>query len=142
MTEKSDYLLCFIGIFSFESFTGQDKQKLKSKKWERLKNTKLSTIEIDVVWRLWNSCIISYKIAQRMGLLSSGNCAFCAQQNPNCLHIAYCSSAEPLWTYVWDRVGKMDLHINRKERIFGYDGSSTQLRDISGVGSALQAISV
>jgi hypothetical protein len=127
VTEENDYLLSFFGLFAFESFSAQDKQKLKSKKWERLKGTKLSSLETDIVWRIWNSCVITYKIAQRMGLMSSGNCAFCPQENPNCLHIVYCSSAEPLWSYVWDRVGKMGIHVNRKERIFGYDGSSSSL---------------
>jgi hypothetical protein len=124
VTEKNDYLLCFFGFFPFESFTGQDKQKLKSKKWERLKGTKLSSLEIDIVWRIWNSYVITYKIAQRMGLLSSGNCAFCFQENPNCLHMIFCSSAEPLWIFVWDRIRKMGICVRRKERIFGYDGSS------------------
>jgi hypothetical protein len=121
--EENDYLVCFFGYFPFESFTGPDKQKLRSKKWERLKGTKLSTIEVDIVWRIWNSSVITFKIAQKMGLMSSGNCAFCSQQNLNCLHMVFCNSAEPLWTYVWDRSEKMGIHVRRKERIFGYDGS-------------------
>jgi hypothetical protein len=124
VTEENDYLVCFFGLFAFESFSAQDQQKLKSKKWERLKGTKLSSLEIDIVWRIWNSCVLTYKIAQRMGLVSSGNCAFCSQQNPNCLHMVFCNSAEPLWTYVWDRIGKMGIRVGRKERIFGYDGSN------------------
>jgi hypothetical protein len=124
VTGENDYLLCFFGIFPFDSFTGVDKAKLKSKKWERLKGTKLSTLEVDIVWRIWNSCLITFKIAKLMGLMSSGNCSFCPQGNPNCLHLVHCSSAEVLWKYIWYLLEtRMGIVLQKKERTYGYDNA-------------------
>jgi hypothetical protein len=124
LSAQNDYLLCFFGIFPFESFSGEDQKKLRSKKWERLKGTKLSTLEVDIVWRLWNSCLITFKIAKIMGLLSSGNCSFCPQINPNCFHLVHCSSTQSLWNYIWYLLEtRMGHVIQKKEKMFGYDNS-------------------
>jgi hypothetical protein len=94
VTRNNDYVLCFFGIFPLESFSAQDSQKLRSKKWERLKGTKFSTLEVDIVWRVWSACVITPKIAKLMGLFGNGNCAFCNQNNPNAMHLVHCSSAQ------------------------------------------------
>jgi hypothetical protein len=71
ITPENDYVLLYFGIFPFKSMSVADVQKLRSKKWERLKGTKLSTFEIDIIWRLWNNCLITFKIANKMGLMST-----------------------------------------------------------------------
>jgi hypothetical protein len=100
-----------------------DVQKLRSKKWERLKGTKLSTFEIDIIWRLWNNCLITFKIANKMGLMSTGNCAFCGLVNPNCQHLAHCTSTKQLWEVVWALLEKMKFTFRKREPMFGYDSS-------------------
>ena len=96
---------------------------MKSKKWERLKGTKLSTHELDIVWRLWNGCLITFKIAKLMGLISTWNCAFCAQVNPDARHLVFCRSTDSLWLSVWSILDKMKVTVQKKERLFGYDES-------------------
>jgi len=120
---KNDYIMVFFGIFSFESFTKMEIQKLKSTKWKRLIGTMLSTTEIDIIWRLWNSALITFKIANRMNLMSSGNCAYCNVVNPNCHHLVFCKTAESLWTTIWDLLRKMERPIRKRERMYGYDES-------------------
>ncbi len=123
LTTENDYLLCFFGIFPISSFSSANVQKLKSKKWERLKETKLSTMEIDVIWRMWNSSLITFKIASLMGLISSSICIYCKLANPNCHHLVFCTSAKAMWDCVWTIAEKMGLENRKREHIFGYDSS-------------------
>jgi len=121
ISKENGYITSYFGIFTFDSLSSVDKLKLKSKKWERLKGTKLSTTEIDIVWRIWNNSIITFKIASLMKLLSNGSCPYCNLVNPNCTHLVFCSSTKLFWDFIWALFMNMKIQITKKEALFGYD---------------------
>jgi hypothetical protein len=121
-TGNNDYWLCFFVFFPFSSFNRIELQKFNSNKWKRLATTKFSSIETDIVWRIWNRCVITPKIANLMGLFGSDNCPHCGARNPNCEHLVVCPTADCLWEFIWELLRKMEIVSPRKEKLFGYDG--------------------
>ena len=126
ITTENAYFLSFFSIFPYESLNNADVNKLKSKNWKRLNGTKLSTVEMDIVYRFWNKCLITFKIAKLMNLISTGNCAYCQSTNPDVNHLAYCKSTDPFWNLVWLLLSKTGFRYTRRERIYGYDNSQME----------------
>ena len=118
---ENTYILSYFAIFPYESMNNVDIKKLKSKNWNRLNGTKLSTVEVDIVYRFWNKSLITFKIANFMNLFSNGNCAYCQSVNPDVNHLVYCKSTDSFWNQVWYILSKTGLRYAKRERILGYD---------------------
>jgi hypothetical protein len=64
LSNVNDYIFGFSCIYNVESFRPPDLLKFRSKKWSRLKGTKMSNPELDVVWRLWHDALLTFKVAK------------------------------------------------------------------------------
>jgi len=119
----NDYLSGYFSEFPASSFSDHDLVQMRSKKWERLKGTRLNNAELSIIWRLWHNGILNYPMAQSMRLFSDGNCAYCAAKRPEVRHIVFCKASDKLWEKVWKVAEKAGFTITKKERLFGYEKS-------------------
>jgi hypothetical protein len=123
LSKVNDYIFGFSCIYNVECFGTPELLKFRSKKWSRLKATKMSNPELDVVWRLWHDALLTFKVAKIMGLFTDGACPYCHVLEPKCRHIVFCQSTNGFWEYFWRLCGEMGIVVLKQERMVGYDDS-------------------
>jgi len=137
INHKNDYAVFLFPTIKLSQITIKDLRSLQTKKWERLKLSTISLNEKTILWRLWHNSLISFHIANIMGLISDSNCPYCITVKPNCRHVLFCASSNVFWDFIRSPIKRKNGNNETIiDRLYGY-AEHSYLNDVIYIASCI-----